>query len=485
LLAVALANLCFASAWQRRIYGVPFFMPLWSWTDLMALIANVLALAGCFYLLLGLAERHKVRGYSWSGLIYCIPLFAIMNLVRRGEFAFHHDKTTVLIMGAIFLLIALSLIFGQKKVLRPAEYVLMGVAIAFPLNIWEMAKKIPAQGTAPRLVAKSPAKAGAHPRVVWIVFDEMDYGLSFPRRPASIPIPQFERLRSESLFATAAHQPAKYTEAAMPALILGRKVYTPEVAGRQTLRVEFSSGGPKQDWASAANVFADARAAGLNVGLVGWYLPYCRIFYSVLSECHWESIYSSVSDHPSFANSIVDQWDALTLVESRMRGIQRLNRMITSAKAMLADPDLSLILIHLPVPHGPPLYDRTRQESTPFDLRKDWFFDNLLLSDRVLGEIRSYMEASHHWDDTTVIVTSDHSLREYMMAHPDPAPLVPFLVKMPGQTKGTVFDTPIDTVVTRQLIGSLLRSEVTSASLPEWLRQHAELTREASAAATP
>jgi hypothetical protein len=61
-----------------------------------------------------------------------------------------------------------------------------------------------------------------------------------------------------------------------------------------------------------------------------------------------------------------------------------------------------------------------------------------------------------------------------MMPHPHPTPLVPFIVKMPGQTTGITFDVPFNTVITRQLIGAVIRGEVTNASLPEWLNQHGD-----------
>lgn len=474
LVALSLANLSFVSAWQRRIYGEPFFMPLWSWRDLAALLLNVILLGVCFYLFLGFAERHKIRGYRWNGLIYAIPLFAIMNLVRRTTFPFHHGQSTVVLMALAFVLLVLGLIFWQSKLLRPAEFVILGLVAALPLNIVNVGRVVRQTGIAPRLAPKLTARGRRERRVVWLVFDEMDYSLSFPRRPAYLQLPEFERLRSESLFATAAHQPGPGTELAMPTILTGRKINEVKASGTRSLRVKVSPGEPAFDLADAENVFTDIRAAHLNVGAVGWYLPYCRMFPSVISECHWEPIYTSVNDRPAFWTSLVDQWDALTLVESRVRDIQRLKRMVASAKTMAVDPELSLVFIHLAVPHGPPIYDRRSQRTTVLDLRKDWFFDNLLLTDRVLGEVRSAMEAAKQWDRSAVIVTSDHSLREYMMPHSHPTPLVPFIVKMPGQTTGTTFDVPFNTAITRKLIGAVMRGEVTDASLPEWLAQHGD-----------
>lgn len=473
LLALSLANMCFLSAWQRRIYGIPFFMPLWAWQDLGALAFNIVALAACFYLVLGGVERLKGRVNRLNGLIYALPLLPIVNLARRAIFPFHHGKDTAIIMTAIPSLFVLGMIAWQRKLLRAVEFVIVGLSLLLVLNIAEMARIIRASGVAPPLAAKIKAPATGRVRVVWLVFDEMDFGLSFPRRPPQIRLPEFDRLRSESLFATAAYQPGPGTEMAMPTLITGKVVYHAKEAGADKLLVNFSPQGSPVDWAEMDNVFSDARAAHLNAGVVGWYLPYCRLLHSSITDCDWESIYSIVHDRPSFWTSVLDQLDATTPVESRVRGMQRLDSMISVAERMALDRDLSLVLIHLPIPHGPPIYDRGRFRTTPFDLRKDWFFDNVLLADRVLGKIRLAMQDAGQWNDSVIIVTSDHSLRQFMMPHPHPTPLVPFMVKMRRQMAGTDFDVPFNTVITRELIKAVLGSEVTKETLPAWLQEHA------------
>ncbi len=418
--AVSLANLCFVTAWHRRIYGIQFFLPLWSWRDLLALILNVTTLAAFLYILLRLAAKAKERGHSWAGLVYLMPLPAI-----------------------------------------------------FPLNILKTALTIERYEPVPSLASKVPVPIRPNLRVIWLVFDEMDFGLSFPRRPAHLRVPEFDRLRSESLFATAADRPAADTEVAMPALITGRTVYHVEPQGTRRFLVSFSMQTPPRDLGAVPNVFSDARAAHLNVGIVGWFFPYCRIFASDVSECHWESMYSGVTDNPTLWTAIRSQLESLTLLESRMWQIERLHTIVAAAKSMADDPQLGLVLIHLPVPHGPQIFNRDSGQITPFAIHTDWFFDNLLLADRVLGEIRSAMERSGQWNSSMVVVTSDHSLRPQMMPHTNPTPLVPYMVKMPGQTTGTTFDQPFNALITRDLIGAAIHGEVISGSLPEWLRQHA------------
>ena len=472
LIAVSLANLSFISAWQRRLYGTAFFSPSWSWADVLTLLLNVALLAAMFYVLLALAGKIKLAGANWQGLVYCIPLFAVSNVVRRIALPYH-GRIAELCLIVLPLAIGLSVVYFQRRLLPAVEFIVLGLAILFPINLFRLTLVAARHNPPPVLAARVSPAPPVH-RVVWMIFDEMDFALSFPRRPAGLQLAEFDRFRKQSLFATAAHQPATDTEKAVPSLISGREIYGfPTVEGNHTLRVEFSENETPQEWGAAPGIFSDERAAHVNVGVVGWYLPYCRIFAALLADCYWEPIYSEVTDSPALGRSFIDELDALTPLESRVRLIQRLQHMTAAAESMAGDRQLGLVFIHLPVPHGPEIFNRHTSSVTPFAVHTDWFFDNLLVADRTLGTIRRSMQKSGTWDDSAIIVTSDHSLREGMMAHPNPVPLVPFMVKMPGQSTGTVFTAPFNTEIIRCLIPAIQNGEVTTATLPDWMREHA------------
>ena len=472
LIALSLANLSFISAWQRRLYGTAFFSPSWSWADVFTLLLNILLLGAIFYLLLALAAKIKLAGAEWQGLVYCIPLFAVSNVVRRIAFPYH-GRIAELCLIFLPLFVGVAIVCFPRKLLPAVGFILLGLAILFPINLFRL-MLVAARHHPPPVLAARLSPAPPVPRVVWMIFDEMDFALSFPRRPAGLQLPEFDRFRRQSLFATAAHQPATDTEKAVPSLISGQEIYGfPSVQGDHTLRVQFSENAPPQEWDATPNIFAYARAARVNAGVVGWYLPYCRIFAAFITDCYWEPIYSQVTDTPALGRSFIDELDALTPLESRVRLIQRLQHMTEAAESMASDRQLGLVFIHLPVPHAPQIFNRYTGSITPFAVHKEWFFDNLLIADRSLGAVRRSMQKSGAWDDAAIIVTSDHSLREGMMAHPDPVPLVPFMVKMPGQWQGTVFTTGFSTEIIRYLIPAIQNGEVTASNLPDWMRQHA------------
>jgi arylsulfatase A-like enzyme len=127
------------------------------------------------------------------------------------------------------------------------------------------------------------------------------------------------------------------------------------------------------------------------------------------------------------------------------------------AKSAVANPELDLVFIHLPVPHLPRLYDRRQRKMIgPRRHQSSDYLDNLALADRTIGELRASMENTGLWDRTAVIVTSDHSFRESRELDGKRDFRVPFIVKLPGKTEWTEFSEPIGLIVLAQLALELL-----------------------------
>lgn len=475
LIALSLANLCFVSAWKRRLSTAGLFLPFWSWQDLFALLLNITALAIVFFFLLRLAAKEKAFSNFLYAIAFCLPLIAVSNLVRVVFFESalsKHSSWVVAAIGSIPLLFAAALFRWKNKLLPIVEFVTVGLALFIPINVVQAAIEIHEHGPLPQLAARLPGTPRT--RIVWLIFDEMDYTLTFPRRLPGVSVPELDRLRSESLFATLAHQPGRDTADAIPSLLTGRKVTRVRPQGTHALLVQFSDDSPFIDLTQLPNTFSDAHSAQINVGVAGWYFPYCRMFPSDVTECDWASMYSGVSDAPSLRTSLGSQLSSLTPLESRMRQMRRVPWLLAKAQQMASDPSLGLVMVHFPLPHGPEIFDRNTGKVTSLALHKDWYFDNLILADRMLGELRRSMELAGVWDSSAVIFSSDHSLREEMMPHPNPTPLVPFMVKCPAQHAGNTYEMPMNTIITRDLIRALEAGEVSAQTLPTWLRTHSQ-----------
>ena len=154
------------------------------------------------------------------------------------------------------------------------------------------------------------------------------------------------------------------------------------------------------------------------------------------------------------------------------------------ALEVITNPHFGLILVHWPVPHLPhPIGLRHGSSGKRTVDYSDEYFGNLALSDRTLGELRRAMEGAGLWEGTIVLISSDHALRNEVWsdrtrgagitAGGRPLPLVPFLLKLPGQDRPLEYSPSFNTVLTHELILALLRGELSSPdSVRRWLDQN-------------
>src|SRR5262249_35143332 len=123
-------------------------------------------------------------------------------------------------------------------------------------------------------------------RVVWIIFDEWSQAITFGDRPAGLDLPNFDRLRAESFYATAAKTPCGFTLIFIPRLLLGEQADS-FPAGPKSLVVQLESRRAPASWSTFPNVFDQARKMGFDTALAGWFHPYGRLLSGSLTRCYW------------------------------------------------------------------------------------------------------------------------------------------------------------------------------------------------------
>ena len=128
---------------------------------------------------------------------------------------------------------------------------------------------------------------GSRARVIWVIFDELSEEIVFRGRPAGLQLPNFDRLRAESLHASAAESPSAATLTSLPSLILGRRVTATEPRGPNRVLLTLEGEAKPVEWGEAPNVFDAAYRTGHNTALVGWYHPYGRLLSRSLTKCYW------------------------------------------------------------------------------------------------------------------------------------------------------------------------------------------------------
>jgi hypothetical protein len=95
--------------------------------------------------------------------------------------------------------------------------------------------------------------------------------------------------------------------------------------------------------------------------------------------------------------------------------------------------------------------------------------------DQTLGDIRRAAESAGLWDESVVIVTSDHWCRDSSRIDGKTDHRVPFLVKMPRQEAPLPYDRSFNTAVSYELLRAVFRRDLTRAEqLPSWLTANAK-----------
>jgi hypothetical protein len=528
LVALSLANLCFIPAWREVVDPGPLYYcyhakdcPLGS--EIAGVTLDALLLAALFFAGFELARR--IRRPLARRVAYAAFLLTLLVPLNGLRIQSPRLMTPALVAtlgraGLGLCLLALAALalaavwrVGLGRFARGAAGVVLilspFIAIAYAQSLWKLASYQHALDDQPSAAQAAPPKPAPGARVVWIIFDELDYRAAFDRRPASLQLPELDRLRGESLFAAEAYPPAGTTLQSLPALISGKLVAEAKQTRPDDLAVRFHEEKEFVGWRTRPNIFSRLREEGMRAALAGAYHPYCRMFGAQLARCHWVELSVGNLAKPanvSYAMSDVARMSFLTLPVLRRlstnedevdpvvlgRLARHYRESAEAARSIAADPSVHLAFIHLPVPHPPAFYDRARGRVEVG--HRNSYLDSLALADRTLGELRRAMEEAGVWDSTAVLVSSDHWWRakevwspetgdptsraywteeDARTQQPTPDYRVPFILKLPGQASGFVYGPAFNTVLSHDLVLALVRGEV---STPEdaagWLDQH-------------
>jgi hypothetical protein len=461
---VALAMLAIWELCRRRLLYHPRII------DALFLVACVVPI--------GIASTAIVRVVPWDltkiiQMRFFWPVALVAAALPAG-FAVRHPRAGARFMRSVFLwswpvlaTVLLQATFGTLLRYRAQEYSDRPLAARLP-------------------------SARRNRRVVWIVFDELSQAITFGNRPRGLNLANFDRLKAESFYATSAFAPGGSTLMSMPGLILGEEVTRSKPEGPSELLLQTRTHVDWFSWSSSANVFDTARESGFDTALVGWYHPYGRLLNRSLTECYWtangiepglEESEEPQALWPAMASRAQLQLANLPLAGhipalSPRRHHRRVladhfTYLMDRALQLAVDPRAGLVLLHLPVPHPPAIYSRSKAAMVTDG--PGGYADNVALADHALGELRMKMEQAGLWGPSAVIVSADHGWRvnlwrvfsdwsaeEEALSSTDTA-AVPFIVKLPGQTDQVLYDKPFNTVVTRKLITAILQQRLTNA----------------------
>lgn len=489
LLCLSLANLCLIHAWFGVLFqeDLGYFNKLSvTGTTLAGLLSNLAWFTLLFWLASGLVRR---RGGRWlqlgSDAALCLLMLVPLNFLRINLLHFSGVRVLALASKPLALVAGVVVIVLFLRWHRPcARLARSGLAIFLPLVLFTLAhigwawihradRALPPPPANPALLRGA---ASDQPRVVWIIFDELDRRLVFDQRPSGLRLPEFDRLKTEALDATNAFSPAGVTMKALPALIAGRVVTSSVPCSASDTLLGWQDGGAPEPWSGVSNVFTRARELGLNSGLAGWYHPYARVLGASVNRVEWVPSSSfEMARGDGLSETMYNQVATmLPFLHTRYLAIQRRKFLLPRARGMAASPDLHLSFLHLPVPHKPGVFDAATDSFTPFAFSTArGYFDNLALCDRILGEVRRALADNGLADRTWILVSSDHWWRESAAYDGQVDTRVPFILKAPHDRRGVMFPLPFNTVLSSDLVLAILRREVRDQrEAAAWLEQH-------------
>lgn len=516
--ALSLSNLCFLAAWRSALYSSdPKGYNLTDhamWRNSVGLMLDVLLLATLFWAAYAFARRRgQERLLSMARWVFLFVAFAALDVARRQFYGPLTAPAFIAVVGktafiaslvVAFFLIVFTLSRHSRRVISVAQAVVLILSpfalMTFSQAAWSLVKSRPANAAAKN---KSAANAGNNirpaARILWVIFDELDYQAAFAARPSSVALPELDRLRDESIAATNAYPPARWTMLSIPALVTGSLVADAQPSSYNELMIKFDGAGEPAPWSAQPNVFSRAREMGGATAIVGWYHPYCRVIGGDLTKCSFtvvanemdargQCVSRSMLEHfrmVGAAAQVIRQVLPKSLKSEKSREfnnyVEGLKRIAEESAAAAADGALSLVMVHFPAPHWPCMYDRRKDDFT-FEGGCN-YFDNLKLVDRTLGDLRRSMERAGLWEDTVVLVSSDHWWRtdiwpknqswtkeEQAVMSKDADYRVPFILKLKRQRASVIYQPSFNTVLSQDLLLALMRGELSATpEVTAWL----------------
>lgn len=443
-IALSLANLVYLRAWADLIPagdGDLFYRKTTPGFSLyLALAGNVLLLSLVLFGIIRLAPKMPVwmRRLAPAAVLVMMGIGAAFLRVHIAPYIPTRAMAaglSMLAIGAVigtirFPALALRMTRGFALAAMPC----LAVTFLAPLYYLRGPAPLPADPPLAGRLATTPPV-----RVLWVVFDDWDYHLTFENHPNNPPVPTLLKLITRSF--SAGHVLAVQTDTpvvdmatrvAIPSLLYGRLVNAEEVENSGTQHLQFADGGPDGVFGQGDSVFARFREKGWNAAAAGWYVPYCRIFAPLLSDCFWDVRYdqsSSASREPLRAaldvNRMLFETDGFSVFGRSLvtqRHFEEYEALLERGKRYAADPSLGLAFVHFNVPH-PPYFSNS-------------YVSELQAVDRAVSELLAAIHKAGLDSKTAVILTSDHPARLVQPTHP----YVPLIVHLPDQDHPLVLD---------------------------------------------
>ncbi len=460
IIALSLTNLCFYNIILRFFYKNKFYIKdIPGAKEYVSLILAELLVTAFFWLAWRLVKKINNRYLiKFAKFFACLLVLIFIYDAARDIKSFINLDLKIF---RIVFFITIIFLISKKRISKATVFFILLMApfagVVFFQSVQNIVMDLKKEPI-PKIEQPVFAYQDNSPKILWLIFDELDYHITFVDRPKNLKMPALDDLLQQSVSAQNAYSPSKSTATSLPSLIDGKIVYTVSIANPETLRIKYLDKKEFIDWGSQPNVFSRARQLKVNTAFVGDYLPYTRLIGKDVTFCDWFQYYPRYNTPGSIGANIWRQIIML-LAGPAKHHLQRKESYYdiqNLTKKLVSDPKFGLVMIHNPIPHHPHFYQYPWWKG----LSSEGYINALKLVDLTVKEIRELMEKQGTWDRTTIIISSDHSLRRGLFEKKDRR--VPFIVKFAGQKNPIAYEPSFNTVITQDLVLAILRNEIYS-----------------------
>jgi hypothetical protein len=324
-------------------------------------------------------------------------------------------------------------------------------------------------------------------RVVWILLDELSYNLVFDHPSAGQQFPNLQSLRSHSTSFGNIQAFGSYSDRIIPSILAGREIERIRATSDGSFSFVDQADNQWTPYDPKKTLFGLAQDNGWNPGVAGSEIPYCRIFRDELTACSWLSVPLPIEVWTPTENTSIRS-SALAIPRAfiadftlgtngtKTRTIERTilgyRSILEKSKELIQDDRIRFVFLHIPVPHPPGIYNRNTHQLVVGGN----YLDNLTLADDTLGTLLGEIEETASSDQTTIIVSSDHSWRipiwrsdrdwtpeeeNVSQGRFDKRPV--FLVHFPNQNSGKDILSPVPELVEHDIVASILQGKMKSS----------------------
>jgi Sulfatase len=437
----------------------------------------------------------------WSTFLFFIPWVIAKEATFLSTWYMPHWISLTLFSASLAAVLSITAFWRpryQKKIDGAREFIVSILTATACVGILVLAQLIWYASKADSLnivtlshtkMRKPVDKGLARPRIIWIVLDELSYQQVYEQRFKGLQLPTFDSIADESTVFTHVIPAGITTEIVLPSLITGEPIdkISASADGKQ-LSVHYLKPARWKLFDQHDSIFQDALNSGYKTSVSGWYNPYCRILPEVLDSCFWTFRTTALSEPylshfalalARFAKMLKPQ---SMVVDESSDHILDYRSIYEVADQMLNDKSNGFLLIHMPIPHPGGIYNRMTGKITEEGSN---YLDNLVLADKYLAHVRSFLEQTGQWNSSAIIIMGDHSWRTQLLwsfmpgwTHEeqvasngglfDDRPA--YIIKLPNQHIGTLIQAPFAATNTRRMLDEILQERIRSSqALTSWV----------------